>query len=312
MFDSFSLSAATDLSLWERIAEWYQGSLIHELLNYFQERFFTVDFGLYENFSISPSTAKTIASIIPALAIALVVASFMTARLRVNMGRFVRRLLKKECFSPESAKTLMELDMFRNASLRRELSRGSSLRMVVRCLHADGTDTGVGAYQEMPLSKMLEGVLEEEDKTDGEASEAVTEAAAADEAAGENGTLTVEKSDPETAPVTDEIADTVSASAQGQALVSDAENAHTVSKNTHTVSKKARYAAKKVDFLTARFYIPEPLKHRADVRFDSRGSSWAPAIASIVIVTVLSALLCWLLPYILWLADSIISLMAPK
>jgi len=41
-------------------------------------------------------------------------------------------LLKNECFSPESAKTLSELDLFRNASIRRELSRGNNLRMVVR------------------------------------------------------------------------------------------------------------------------------------------------------------------------------------
>ena len=57
--------------------------------------------------------------------------------------------------------------------------------------------------------------------------------------------------------------------------------------------------------------IPEDLKYRADVRFDNRGSGWAPAIASIALVIFLTALLCWLLPHVLWLADAIISLAAP-
>ncbi|MBE6601892.1 MAG: hypothetical protein E7637_05240 [Ruminococcaceae bacterium] len=304
MFDAFLYSSATDLSLWEKIAEWYQGSLIHELLNYFQENLFTIDFWLYENFSIDATTAKTISAIIPALAIALVLASFMTARLRVNMGRFVRRLLKKECLSPESAKTLLELDMFRNAALRRELCKGSSLRMVVRCLHADGTDTGVGIYQDMPLSRMLEGVLDDDAKP--------TTSKKRRKKNADNKEQSVESADGE-APVAAAdaaVSDTVQVT---DATVSAATQKTDKSpENAHTVSKKTRYATKKVDFLTARFYIPEPLKHRADVRFDSRGSSWAPAIASIVLVIALSAFLCWALPYVLWLADAIISLAAPK
>ena len=248
MFGTFALSAGTELGFWEKIAEWYQDSLIHELLNYIYEEYFTVDFGVYENFTIGATTADTIRTLIPALAIALVIASLMTARLRVNMGRFVRRLLKNECLSPDRAKTLSELELFRNASIRRELSRGTSLRMVV-----DGTDTGVGTYLDQTL--------------------------------------------------------------QSDSDAKNAENAPTVRENETAKDKrngkKGSAARRKIDFLTARFYVPEDLKHRADVRFDSRGSGWAPAIASVAVVIFLTILLCWLLPHVLWLADAIISLAAP-
>lgn len=253
MFGTFALSAGTELGFWEKIAEWYQDSLIHELLNYIYEEYFTVDFGVYENFTIGATTADTIRTLIPALAIALVIASLMTARLRVNMGRFVRRLLKNECLSPDRAKTLSELELFRNASIRRELSRGTSLRMVVRCVHEDGTDTGVGTYLDQTL--------------------------------------------------------------QSDSDAKNAENAPTVRENETAKDKrngkKGSAARRKIDFLTARFYVPEDLKHRADVRFDSRGSGWAPAIASVAVVIFLTILLCWLLPHVLWLADAIISLAAP-
>lgn len=253
MFETFALTAESELGFWEKIAEWYQGSLLHELLSYLYEEYFTVNFGVYENFTIGTTTAETIRTLIPALAIALVIASMMTAHMRVNIGRFVRRLLKNECLSPEKAKTLAELNFFRNAALRRELSRGTGLRMVVRCVHEDGTDTGVGSYLDQTLSP----------------------------------DSTAEMS----------------------------ENASTVCENEDLKgekrAKKGSRAQRKINFLTARFYIPEDLKYRADVRFDNRGSGWAPAIASIALVIFLTALLCWLLPHVLWLADAIISLAAP-
>lgn len=317
MFDIFYLSTATELTLWEKIAEWYQNSFLRAMLVYIKEEFFTVEFQAYENFSIDANAAKTIGSLIPALAIALVIAAIMTARVRVNHGRFVRRLLKNECLTPERAKSLLDLGLFRNASLRHELSRGTALRMVVRCIHANGADTGVGSYRDLPLSAMLKGL------EDGEPKKTKRRGRAADESAPESGT----DGDGSVAASADAGSDTVSETDADLVADMAVESVPTVidsdlekasvslesgAENTHTGSKFVPKAAQKIDFLTARFYIPEPLKYRADVRFDSRGSSWAPAIASVAVVIALAAALCWLLPHVLWLADAIISLTAPN
>ena len=299
MFDRFVLSATTDLTLWEKIAEWYQNSFLCELLTYIQESYFTVNFGTYQNFTISETTAETIRLLIPALAVAIVLACLMTARVRVVQGRFVRRLLKGESFSPESAKSLAEIELFRNAAIRRELSRGSNLRMVVRCVHADGRDTGVGVYLDRS-SEELEKLFPPEE-------EASLQKAGSESPENES----VEK--PTSTPPEDlePCADAVEADAQKVEDL-DAETPENTEKEAGDVREKRMGTLPKIDFTTARFYIPEGLKHRADIRFDRRGSSWAPAIASIALVIFMTSIVCWLLPYVLTLADGIISLAAPE
>ena len=140
MFGLFALFSAGGESLWERIVTWYQNSLIHELLTYFNERYFTVEFGTYENFSLGTGTATTARNIILGLAAGIIVAAIITAHVRIGLGGFVRKLLKTESLSPDSAKTLMELGYFRSSAIRRELAHGSILRMVVRCRETEESD----------------------------------------------------------------------------------------------------------------------------------------------------------------------------
>lgn len=278
MFDFTHLLSANAPGLWERIAEWYQDSVIHELITYFEERYFTMEFGAYENFSLSTGGAATIRNLVFAMAVAMVVCAIWTAHVRIGLGRFVRRLLRTEATSPESAKTLAELELFRNATLRRELARGTNLRMVVRCVHADGRDTAVGAWRETDpyLAPNAEPVSEPDGagSTEGEGS--------ADE---QTATLKTPSTTAETAP--------------------------TCCENAPTYRKNANKQALSIDFLTARFYVPEDLKYRAEIRFEKRGSGWPAAVLTVVLAVVLAALLCWLLPDLIHLADLIISLASP-
>jgi hypothetical protein len=337
MFDKIFLSAstATDLTLWEKIVEWYQNSFLCELLTYLKDTYFSVNFGAYENFTISETTAETIRLLIPAIGIAMVFACLLTARVRVVQGRFVRRLLRGECLSPDSAKSLAELELFRNAAIRRELSRGSNLRMVVRCVHEDGRDTGVGVYSDRSSEELLK--LYEMEEAEKERIRAAKRAAqkakkkAADKEADELVDEVVdeaveavsgEETEPTDALDTAECADAVrdgevlSEDVTEEASVDTADAQDAEADGSTALAQDAEGAPRgrlpKIDFTTARFYIPKELKHRADVRFERRGSSWAPAIASIALVILMTGVVCWLLPYILTLADGIISLMAPQ
>ena len=67
----------------------------------------------------------------------------------------------------------------------------------------------------------------------------------------------------------------------------------------------------KIDFTTARFYIPEDLKYRVEVRFEKKGSGWLPVILACVGAILFTALACRWLPDILQMMDNIINQMAP-
>lgn len=221
-------------TLWEKLSAWYQNSLLCELLTYLGDTYFSVQFDAYDNFSLSSDAGVTVRNAILAAMLGIVIASIMTAYYRNDRGPggFVRHLLKEEIHSPEKAKTLLELGYFRNPTIRRELAKGSALRMVVRCREVEEAEQ---AEREM------------------------------------------------------------------------AENLQNGAKKRNTYAKNPV----KIDFCTAHFYIPEDLRHRADVRFDKKGSDWGRVIATAVITIVMASVLCWLLPDALHLADNLINILAP-
>ena len=67
----------------------------------------------------------------------------------------------------------------------------------------------------------------------------------------------------------------------------------------------------KIDFLTARFYIPEDLKYRAEIRFEKKGSGWLGAIITSVLAVITAAVLCALLPDLVQFADNLVTVFSP-
>lgn len=246
MLSFLSVFHAPTLTLGETIVNWYQNSLIKELLDYFNARYFSVQLGAYENFSVGAGTGALVRNIILALAAAIIVAACLTAYTRVSMGAFVRKLIAEGALSSDDAKTLMELGYFRDPSIRRALSGSSALRMVVKrvgeVLPPADTDTAESG--------------EEESATEPEAEVQETEKAA--------------------------------------------ENAPRVQINDE-----------KIDFTTARFYIPEALRYRAEIRFDPKGSGWRSAIVISVLAVIVAAVLCFFVPELIQFADNIITWLAP-
>lgn len=115
------------------IAEWYQGSVICELLTYLEETYFTVTFDHYSNFSVSPTTATLVRNIILGFAIGIIIASAMSVHTKRGLGGFVRTLIREECHSPDTSKTLLELGYFQSFSVRRELKRGVTIGKLIIC-----------------------------------------------------------------------------------------------------------------------------------------------------------------------------------
>ena len=127
----FSLAANT--SFWEKIAIWYQNSTLGELINYFQETYFSIRFGAFDNFVITEQTASIINKMIPALVWGIIIAAVATVFCRRVVGEFVRTLIKKEALSPDAGVTLFETGLFRSIVVRHEICRSAFLRKVVFC-----------------------------------------------------------------------------------------------------------------------------------------------------------------------------------
>ena len=225
------LASGSGDSFWEQLVSWYENSTLYEIIAYLEERYFSLEFGAYENFSVSSEAGVMIRQVIFGVAIGLVIASAMIAFTRTKLGGFVRKLLKQECLSPETAKTLDELGFFRDATIRRELSRGVTLRKVVYC------------REEEEYKKSNDDIKKSNDY------------------------------------------------------------------KNEVSSKEQKF---QFDFTTAHFYIPEELKYRAEIRFDRKGSNWLIFFGSVVIAVVFAALLCWLLPDLMQMADNLLSMMAPQ
>ena len=120
-------------SFWEQLAGWYQNSTLGELISYFQETYFSIHFGAYDNLSVTEQAAGIINKIIPALIWGIILAAIATVYCRRIVGDFVRTLIKKEALSPEAGVTLFDAGAFRSTIIRRELCRGAFLRKVVFC-----------------------------------------------------------------------------------------------------------------------------------------------------------------------------------
>ena len=104
--------------------------LIEELWEYFIDTYVNSD-AVYENLEMGGlfSVQTLVIGVFLGLAIAAV-ASVINKQIN---GAFVSVLLERKCLSPESAKTLPELDSAHLLMVRWGLCRGVNLRRVVRC-----------------------------------------------------------------------------------------------------------------------------------------------------------------------------------
>lgn len=200
----YALSGA---NIWDRTVNWYQNSLIKELLTYLDTQVFHLAPTAYDHFSLSEKASQNIRTVILGLVIGAILSSIATYYTRSVQGKFVRELLKRECLSPESAITLSECGFFCNPSIRRELKNGGALSKVTK------------------LAQSPENVDEP------------------------------------------------------------------------------------IDFLTARYYIPEETKYRAEFRFEKKGAGLFHVILITVVAIAAGIGLFRVLPSLMGLADGLITLL---
>ncbi len=96
--------------------------------------YFTPNLPKFENINI---TSEGFGLLVWALYFAFLLAALAAFYNRTVLGRLPRALIKNECISPQSAKTLSELGCDKNPFLRLSLRLGTTLRRTVRSVEQD-------------------------------------------------------------------------------------------------------------------------------------------------------------------------------
>ncbi|MBQ2716675.1 MAG: hypothetical protein IJF21_07735 [Clostridia bacterium] len=87
----------------------------------------------YTNINVYATELKMILSFIIGIGVGIIIAAFMSLFTKRTLGDFVRRVIERDALSPESAKTLDELDYFDRLIIRRAVAKSVSLRRVLKC-----------------------------------------------------------------------------------------------------------------------------------------------------------------------------------
>ncbi len=155
--------------------------------------------------------SSSFALIMWAMVLGIVLACLLALYEKRVIGGFVRKLLRAEAFSPESARTLAELGYAKNPFVRAALHGKTALSALV---YMPGEDPQISGDSE-------EGTLH---------------------------------------------------------------------------AMPAIRSSRDVRAPDARFYIPEPLRHRAQIRFEQHGTHWMAVVAAAVLFSALAAFLIWAMP----------------
>lgn len=106
-----------------------------ELFEYIKNEYFTIDYGKYSNLGLDPlnQSGVSVEVIIIFAMLGMVVACFMGSFNKGTLGGFIRTLIRNNCLSPASAKTLGELGYLKNTAVRSSLKNGY-LKKYVSCV----------------------------------------------------------------------------------------------------------------------------------------------------------------------------------
>ena len=270
-------------------------SLWDEIWAYLDKYYFSATAGdQYVYLKFDGKTGMTVFSIIVGLCVGMAVASFVMLYQRNHVGRFIRRLFRKNAHTADTAVTLEELSLEKDGFLRHALSSPTS---VVRKMVHIVTEKGIlirNLYRseitpEMEKAEWDRTAAAMEEKKKQEKLEREREYAR--KLAEKHGEALPEEpmEEAEDAP---------------EAPMAEIAAVEEVPASKASVFGRLRGEKfPKPDFKKDRFYIPEELKFRAGNRYEREKFGLPLAIGASVLFVVIGFLLVRFLPVLLGLLD---------
>lgn len=120
LIGALNAGAENELPLWK------------EICNLFYEAYFGTE-GYYEHLDMGTGSLLSLRLIILGIFLGIAAGSFVSVFNKRVLGGFVRKLLREECLSPETGKTLPELNYAAKLTIRRAVKKNVNLLRVVRC-----------------------------------------------------------------------------------------------------------------------------------------------------------------------------------
>lgn len=118
-------------------------SLLQELWEYFEGKYFSVDTGRYEHIDLGSGSLITLQRIVLGLFAGIIIAAGIALYDKNRLGAFVRKLVKEQCLWPDKAQTLYELGFMKNSGVKASLRSPNQLGKVVRCVEKEAYDKQV-------------------------------------------------------------------------------------------------------------------------------------------------------------------------
>ena len=112
-------------------------TLIEELWEYLEGKYFSVDVGRYEHISIGSGSLVTLQKIVLGICLGVIVAAAIVCYDKNRLGAFVRKIVKEQALWPDKAKTLPELGFYRNGGVKASLRSPHKLGRVVHCVEKE-------------------------------------------------------------------------------------------------------------------------------------------------------------------------------
>ena len=123
-------------------------TLLEELWEYLEGKYFSVDVGRYEHISIGSGSLITLQKVVLGICAGIVVAAGMACYDKNRLGAFVRAIVREQALWPDKAKTLSELGFSGNRAVKVSLRSANKLGKVVRSVEKDAYEAQMAAARE--------------------------------------------------------------------------------------------------------------------------------------------------------------------
>ena len=115
-------------------------SLLEEIWEYLEGKYFSVDVGRYEHISVGSGSLVSLQKVVLGVCVGIIIAAGMACYDKNKLGGFVRAVVREQALWPDKAKTLSELGFSRNRAVRMSLRSSNKLGKIVRCVEKDTYD----------------------------------------------------------------------------------------------------------------------------------------------------------------------------
>ncbi|MBP3570830.1 MAG: hypothetical protein J6M42_02630 [Clostridia bacterium] len=123
-------------------------TLLEELWEYLEGKYFSVDMGRYEHISIGSGSLVTLQKVVLGICVGIIIAAAMACYDKNKLGAFVRAIVKEQALWPDKAMTVYDLGFARNSAVKASLRSPNKLGKIVHCVEKEAYDAKVAEARE--------------------------------------------------------------------------------------------------------------------------------------------------------------------